>query len=184
MHRAGNPGHVLVIEHAVDTGLHAPELAGIDEQHLAPAVAAMGGLALGQEPQAGGNLGVEEELRRQRHHDFHHVGLDHGLADGAFVVLVGRHAAVGQHHAGLPVGVQVPEDVLQPGVVRIARVGRAVEPALVVQQAVAAPVGDVERRIGQHVVGLEVGVLVAVEGVGGFLAEVEVHAPDGQVHRH
>ena len=47
----------------------------------------------------------------------------------------------------------------------------------------SAPFADVERRIGQHVVGAEVGMLVVGEGVGRFLAEIEVDAADGHVHR-
>ena len=41
----------------------------------------------------------------------------------------------------------------------------AVGPALVVLEQLAAPVAVVEGRVGQHVVGLEVRVLVVVEGV-------------------
>ncbi len=44
------------------------------------------------------------------------------------------------------------------------------------------PVADVERRVGQDEVGPQVGVLVPGEGVGGFSAQVEVDAANGQVH--
>ena len=184
MHGGGDALHVLVVEHPVHARVHAAELAGVDEQHLAAPVAAVAALVLGQEPQAGRNLRVEEELRRQRHHHLDHVGLDHRAADLALAVLVGRHAAVGQHHAGLTARAQVVQDVLQPAVVGIARRWRAVHPARIIQQPLAAPVADVEGRVGQHVVGLQVRVLVAVEGIGRLLAQVAVHAADGQVHRH
>ena len=47
-------------------------------------------------------------------------------------------------------------------------------------QQLAAPVAVVERRVGQHVVGLEVGVLVVVEGVA--VGDLRVDAADGEVH--
>ena len=80
--------------------------------------------------------------------------------------LVGGHRAVGQHeprHAG---GREVVDDVLNPGVVGVAHRRRAVFPAGVFTEALAAPVGDIEGRIGEDEVGLEVLVQVAVEGVG------------------
>ena len=40
---------------------HGAELAGVDKQHLTGAAV----LALGEEPEAGGDLGVEEQLARQ-----------------------------------------------------------------------------------------------------------------------
>jgi hypothetical protein len=58
--------------------------------------------------------------------------------------------------------------------------GRAVLPALVVLEPFAAPVGDVEGRIGKDEVGLEVGVAVVVEGVA--VANLAVDAADGEVH--
>ena len=57
---------------------------------------------------------------------------------------------------------------------------RAELPALVVAQALAAPVGDVEGRVGEDEVGLQVGVAVVVEGVA--VGDLAVDAADGQVH--
>ena len=56
--------------------------------------------------------------------------------------------------------------MLHPGEVGVAGRRRAVLPAPVVPEQLAAPVAVVERRIGQDVVGLQVGVQVAVEAVG------------------
>ncbi len=53
-------------------------------------------------------------------------------------------------------------------------------PALLVVQALAAPIGDVERRIGQDEVGLEVGEAVVQERVA--LLDLAVNAADGEVH--
>src|SRR5690606_16244666 len=78
-------------------------LAGVDEEDLPAAVRAAvlpGLLVTAQEPQAGRNLGVGEQLARQGHHALHHVVLDHAAADVAFAALGGGHAAVGQHDAG------------------------------------------------------------------------------------
>lgn len=77
---------------------------------------------------------------------------------------------------------EVVDEVLNPGVVGVADRRRAVAPAHVVGQQLAGPVGDVERRIGEDVVGLEVGVQVAQEAVGGLAAEVGLDAADGEVH--
>ena len=59
---------------------------------------------------------------------------------------------------------------------------RAVLPAHVFSQLVAAPVAIVERRIGQHEIGLQVLVQVAAEAVGVFGPEVAVDAANGKVH--
>ena len=60
-----------------------------------------------------------------------------------------RHRAVGEHEAGGTVGRQVMDDVLHPREVGVALRRDAVAPALVVREPLAAPVGDVERGIGQ-----------------------------------
>ena len=72
--------------------------------------------------------------------------------------------------------------MLDPGVVGVADGRRAVAPAHVVGQQLARPVRDVERRIGEDVVGFEVGVKIAQEAVGGLRAEVGLNAADGKVH--
>jgi hypothetical protein len=82
-----------------------------------------------------------------------------------------------------PLGLEVVEHVLQPGVVGVALGRVAVNPAGVALQAAVPPVADVERRVGEDEVGPQVRVLVAGEGVGGLFAQVEVDAADGEVHR-
>ena len=59
-------------------------------------------------------------------------------------------------------------------------VGESVLPALVLGEPVAAPVGDVERGIGEDEVGLEVGVSVVVESVA--VGDLSLNAADGEVH--
>ena len=66
---------------------------------------------------------------------------------------------------------QVVDKVLDPGVVGVADGRRAVAPAHVVGQQFSRPVRDVERRIGEDVVGLEVEVRVAQEAVGGLQSQ-------------
>ena len=56
----------------------------------------------------------------------------------------------------------------------------AVLPALVVAQQLAAPVAHIEGRVGEDVVGLEVGVAVVVEGVA--VGDLALDAADGEVH--
>src|SRR5690606_34302651 len=104
------------------------------------------------------------------------------LADFAFVVGVGTHGAVGQQQGHAAGGRQVMDHVLHPAKVGVAFGRGAVLPAHVVGQGFAPPVFDVERRVGHYEVGTQVWVLVVQEGVGVFLAEVEVDAPDGHVH--
>ncbi len=58
--------------------------------------------------------------------------------------------------------------------------GQAVLPAHVV--VLAEPVADVEGKVGEDVVGLEVGVEVVAEGVGACLADIALDAADGEVH--
>ena len=179
MHGGGDAGNGVVGQLGLHAADHATQLARVDEQYFALAR----GFAFGQEPQAGGDLGVEEQLAGQRDHHFHHVGLYHGAADIAFAVLARGHAAVGQHDAGAAAGLEVVQHVLQPGVVGVAGGRGAVHPARVAFQAAVPPVADVERRVGQDEVSAQVGVLVLDEGVGRFAAQVEVDAANGQVHR-
>ena len=70
--------------------------------------------------------------------------------------------------------------MLHPREVGVARRRHAVLPALVVGEAVAAPVGDVEGRIGEDVVGLEVRVAVVVEAVA--VRDLPLDAPECEVH--
>lgn len=73
--------------------------------------------------------------------------------------------------------------MLDPGEVGIPLRRRAVFPAGVALQLAVPPFLDVEGRVRHHEVGAEVRVLVAGESVRRFLAEVEVDAADGHVHR-
>ena len=75
------------------------------------------------------------------------------------------------------------KDLMDPGEVGIPLRRRAVFPAGVALQLAVPPFLDVEGRVRHHEVGAEVRVLVAGEGVRRFLAEVEVDAADGHVHR-
>ena len=80
----------------------------------------------------------------------------------------------------MPCGREVMDEVLHPGEVGVA-LGRDAElPAHVV--VLAEPVGVVEGRIGEDVVGAQVGMEVAAEGVGVLRAEVGLDAADGEVH--
>ena len=159
-------GDVLRGQVAVGSVRHVSELAGVDEQYLSAAVAAVAvAPPAGQEPQAGGYLGRSEELAGQCDDAVDEVGLDQVLADLALARLARRHGAVGEHEAGDPAGRQMVQEVLHPGEVGVARRRDAVLPSLVVSQTLSAPVGDVEGRIGEDVVGPQVGVPVVVEAV-------------------
>lgn len=74
------------------------------------------------------------------------------------------------------------EEVLDPGVVGVTGRWEAVDPALVLAQAVAAPIGHVERRVGEDVIGFEIGMEVLMEGIGVNFAEIVLNAADGEVH--
>ena len=143
-----------------------------------------GGLVLGEEPEADRDAGAAEELGRQRDHARDQVGLDDLGADVALAVRLGRHGAVGHDYAGFATGRELRQDVLDPGVVGVGRRWDAVPPARVLD--VAAPGLDVEWRVGEDVVHLQVGMLVAGEGVAPAGAEaLVVDAVDGEVHlRH
>ena len=129
-------------------------------------------------------MGGVEELAGEGDHAVHEVVLDHLLANLAFALGVGGHGAVGEHEAGDPVFGELGNHVQNPGVVGIAG-GRGVVavPAGVAAELVGtAPVLQVERGIGHDVVGLEVGVLILEEGVGGDFAEVGGEPAHREVH--
>ena len=176
-HGIGNAGNGGIVQFTLHAGNHVAQLARVDEQHLALAL-----FLLAQKPQAGRNLRVEKQLPRQRHHHLHHIGIYYGSADHALVVLAGTHAAVGQHDASTPGGLQVVQHVLQPGIVGIALGRGAIGPARVFLQAAVPPVAHVEGRIGQNVVGAQVRVLISHKGIGWLASQVEVDAANGQVH--
>ena len=105
-------------------------------------------------------------MRRQRRHAVHQPGFDHVFTDFTLSAGVAVHAAIRQHNPGRAAGAEFIGEVLQPGVVGVACRGRAVFPADIVAEAVAAPVAHVEGRVGEDEIGLEVLVQVAMEAVG------------------
>ena len=117
---------------------------------------AVGGDGHGHElPNGSVDLRAVEELAGHGDHAVHEIRLDDGFADVAFAGLVGRHAAVGKHEAGHAVGGEVVDEVRDPGEVGVAFGWDAELPAQVV--VLAEPVRVVEGRIGQDVVGAQVG---------------------------
>ena len=166
---------------AVDEGA---EFAGVDEEGLFAAVAevafGVGGFVFREEPEADGNLCAVEELAGEGDHAVHEVGLDEGLPNLPFAGLVGGHTAVGEDETGHALGCEVVDEVLHPGEVGVALGRDAVLPAHVV--VLAEPVGVVEGRVGEDVVGAEVGMEVAAEGVGVLGAEVGLDAAQSEVH--
>ena len=188
----GNFPDFFVGEFAPGAVYQHAHLAGVDKEHLpAPiaqfvfqhkAIAAV----FSQDPQTSRNLCGVKKLPRQRHHAIHDScsigGFEHGLADIAFAGLVGAHRAIGQHHARHATGSQVVVDVLQPCVVGVTHGWHAELPAHVVAQAVAAPVGDIEGRVGEDVVGLEVAQFVLVEAALVVPSNVGVDPAHSQVH--
>ena len=185
---AGDVGVGQFAMHAVD---QRAELAGVDEECFAAAVAcgwlsvaagfrrltAYATFAACQEPQADGNLRAVKELAGQRDHAVDQIGVDDRFADLSFARLIAAHAAVGQYEARETARRQVVDEVLHPGEVRVPLGGQAVLPPHVLVAAV--PVRIVERRIGQHVIGLEVFVQVAAERVGVLGAVVAFDAANG-----
>ena len=129
--------------------------------------------------QAGIWVGAEQ-LARQGDDAVHQVGLDQVLAYLTFARLVRRHGAVGKDEPRRAARRQVVQEVLHPGEVGVARWRDAVLPPLVVSQPLAAPVRDVEGRIGEDVVGPQVGVAVVVEAVP--VLDPALDAPDGEIH--
>ena len=75
---------------------------------------------------------------------------------------------------------EVVNHVLHPGEVRVPLRRHAVPPALVLGQPLAAPVRDVERRIRENEVRLEVWIAVVVEGVA--VGDLSFDPANGQVH--
>ena len=94
--------------------------------------------------------------------------------------MIGGHAAVGEDEAGHAVRGEVVDEVLHPGEVRVALGRDAVFPAEVV--VLAVPVGVVEGRVRQDVIGAEIRVLDVAEGVGMLLPDIRLDPADGEVH--
>ncbi len=164
---------------AVDEGA---QFAGVDEQSLLAAITAfrVGVFVFREEPEADGNLRAVEELAGEGDHAVHEVGFDEFLPDLAFAGLVGGHAAIGEDEARHALRREVVDEVLHPGEVGIALGRDAVLPAHVV--VLAEPVGVVEGRVGENVVGAEVRMEVAAECVGVLGAEVGLYAAQGEIH--
>src|SRR4030095_16977484 len=92
---------LFVSKLAMGTVNKLPELASINEQNFAAAVAeAMIFLIAGEKPQAGRNLRRIEELAGEGDHAVDEIGFDDVLADFAFAGLVRGHRAVGEYEAG------------------------------------------------------------------------------------
>ena len=70
--------------------------------------------------------------------------------------------------------------VLQPGIVGVAGRRHAVFPADIIAQMLAAPVADIERRIGKDEVGLQVFMLIGKKGIAQLNAGI--NAANSQVH--
>lgn len=100
---------------------------------------------------------------------------------------VARETAIGHDEAShaaaaaVWVGVMVDE-VLDPRVVGVADGLVSVGPTLITAEELARPVADVEGRVSEDEVSLEIGVLVAEERVSRLLTEPGLDAVDGEVH--
>ena len=131
---AGNFFQILRGERAQNAVDHVPELASVDEEGLAGAIEVFRRrrlLALREEPDAGGNLGVREELTRKRDHALDEVGLNEGAADVALAAGAAAHGAIGEEERHAALRGEVVEHVLDPGEVRVAPRRGAVAPARV-----------------------------------------------------
>src|SRR5579875_3478204 len=147
---AGDLGDVGVVEDAQAAGFHAAELAGVDEQDFALTLAVAVAVAvLGDEPQADGDAGVEEQPVGHGDDAVDEVGFDELAADVAFDAAIGGQGAVGQDEPGGALRAEVVDEVLDPGEVGVALRRGAVLPAGVVGELGVPPVGDVERRVGE-----------------------------------
>jgi hypothetical protein len=89
-----------------------------------------------------------EKPSGQSDHAIHHIGFDRGTPDRVLAALVGGHRAIGEHYAGRSIRCEVVDNVLKPGGVGIADGWHAELPEHIVAQTLAAPVRDIERRIG------------------------------------
>ena len=74
------------------------------------------------------------------------------------------------------------DDVLHPGIVRVAARRHAILPAHIVAHPLAAPIAHVERRIRQDEIGAQVFVQIIVERVGVHVADVAIDAANRQIH--
>ena len=91
-------------------------------------------LALREEPDAGGDLGISKELAGERDHALDESGLDESAADFALASRAAAHGAIGEKERHAAVRGEVVEHVLDPGEVRVAPRRGAVAPARVALQ--------------------------------------------------
>src|SRR3546814_18041495 len=111
-------------------------------------------LVAGEEPQAGGDAGGEEELGRQRDDAIDQVGLDDALTDLALAAGAGGQRAVGHDETGHAAAVAVGrregvDEVLDPGVIGVADGRRAVAPAHIVGPQIGR--ASWRERVGRYV---------------------------------
>jgi len=169
---AGDFGDILIRECSVAPGNHGPKLTGIDEQDFVGAVAEIKAgvnpartTVARQEPQAGWDHGVVEELGWESDHAVHDASFDHVFADLPFAAGVAVHAAIRQNDAGSAGWAEFVGEVLQPGVIGVANRRYAILPSDIIAQLFSAPVADVEGRISQHKICFQVRVAVIQEGI-------------------
>ena len=135
----------------------------------------------GQEPQADRDLGRVEQLARQGDHAVDQVGLDEVLADLALARLVATTSSRWPARSRrCPSGARWWTMCCTQAKLALPFGGAPYFQRLSSLQALAAPVADVEGRIGEDEVGLQVGVAVVVEGVA--VGDLAVDAADGEVH--
>lgn len=103
----GDAGDVGVGKVALRAVFHVAHRAGVDKEGFA--VARFGFV---QQPDAGGDLGVGEELAGQGYHRFDEVGFDEGAADVAFAAALAAHRAVGEQERHAPGRGEVVEHML------------------------------------------------------------------------
>jgi hypothetical protein len=122
---------------------------------------ALSRFVLREEPEADGNLRAVEELARERDHAVHEVGLDEGAADFALADWLEDMLPLARTKPAMPLGREVVDEVLDPGEVGVALHGGTPSRRQRTSSFLAEPVRVVEGRVGEDVVGAQVGVEVA-----------------------
>ena len=116
-------------------------------------------------PQRCGYLRIQKQFGGQIYNAVDQVAIgDERLAYLAFAAGFSGESAFGQHHACFSWRFEVVRKVLQPGEVGIARRRCAVLPTVIAAQQRAAPITDVEWRVGDDEVGFQVFVSVVEKG--------------------
>src|SRR3989344_2380771 len=152
------------------------KLPGVDDQsRTAPVPEFSILLVAGEKPKTDGDLRGVEELSRQGDHAINEVFLDELPPDLPFAGLVAAHRAVRENEPRNAAWGEVVHHVLYPRVVGIAHRRRTELPAGIVPQPLPSPIADVERRIGEDEIRLEVLVYVVVERVGIVGANVSIN---------